>query len=393
MAPQAVAVPARCRPSQGVLPMGVRGDIEFGDAASSSLGLAIGVVRQAPEGDVAAVALLPPDASTLRLVELGPVLRDAPAPRVAWRGVDSGELLAVAPLAPHEGGPPHGLAVCRLRNDGSSTLLQRLDVGDDWASADVAASSQRAIVVWEGSSARSHGPPRGVIRVGTLDAEGRVGETREISPTGEDAEDPRVVGNQSAFFAVWAARRIEEARANAQSASAEVASEPGPRWLEAVVLDDRGVPLGAARRITPATAYLASFDVQLQPVRGAASALVVARMDGASEGGELERLRIRADGTSDAPSQIPTDGLGSGAPALVVGALATAMPWVTWAGLREQVVLLPVDVTGSPAGPPSDEDAFAAALPLVALGGSKVLAAIPAVLPGAAALRVFSCSR
>lgn len=118
--------------------------------------------------------------------------------------------------------------------------------------------------------------------------------------------------------------------------------------------------------------------------------LLVARVEGgSSEGSGLERLRVRADGTSEPPSEIPTGGLGSGAPSLLVGASS----WLAWASTREETILLPLDAAGRPSGQASSEDGFEASQPLVALGGPNILAVRLASSSGPAELRVFTCSR
>jgi hypothetical protein len=65
--------------------------------------------------------------------------------------------------------------------------------------------------------------------------------------------------------------------------------------------------------------------------------------------------------------------------------------WVSWIGAREQSVLLPLDESGNPVGPPADEDAFDAAQPLLALGASQILAATLPTPSKGAQLGVFSC--
>jgi hypothetical protein len=359
---------------------GQGGDVEVGSAIQSNGRIALGVVHG---GRVAAVALLTSDVSAVRFVDLGPIGGDAPPPRIAWRGPEGKDLVAVAPL---RGAPGAGLSVMGLGSDGDSKLLFRMqDVPEDSA-VDVASSGDRGIVVWEATAAKG---TRGVVRAGMFEGAGRAGPTVELSSADSDAEGPRVVASRSGYFVVWAARAIEPLAVTEGSAGAEDAAElRGPRWLEAVVLDGRGAPIGPPKRLTPATSHVGSFDLMLDPA--GAVLHVAARDDGASTAGgaAMELLRVRADGTSDPPTTMPADGLGAGAPNFVAG----AQPWLAWAGPHEQVVMLPIGDTSS--GTPSNEDSFDDSQPLLTIAEGKVLAVAPATAAGAAAqLRVFSCSR
>jgi hypothetical protein len=369
----------RCQPPQQVSALGAPGtDVEVGSAIQSGSGLALALAHSgAGEGRFAAVALLTPDASAVRLVDLGPLRGDAPPPRIAWRGVDGKDLVVVAELGT-------GLSVLGLGGDGNRKLLFKMqDVPPDSA-VDVAASADRGIVVWEATASLAKGRTRGVVRAAMFEGAGRAGPTAELSSADSDVDSPRVVASRSGYFVVWTARGTEPlVVTDGGSAVAEVASESHvPRWLEVVVLDNRGSPLGPPRRLTPTTGHVGSFDLMLGRVDGPGSLLVASRDDGA-----LELVRVHSDGTSETPTTVPSEGLGAGAPNFVEG----VQPWLSWAGPREQVMMLPVET--SPALP-SSEDSFDESQPLLANAEGKVLAVAPATSAGGTPeLRVFSCSR
>jgi hypothetical protein len=151
-------------------------------------------------------------------------------------------------------------------------------------------------------------------------------------------------------------------------------------WLEMVAVDARGAPAGPVRRLTPTSGHVSSFDLLLLRGSPKLPLLVVARDDGEAidgTGGALLRIRAGEDG-AEAPLDLPSDGLGRGAPALVggggtgtgVGADAAEEPWLAWAGGDEGLRLLPLDEAGTPVGPvarPSIEDAVGAVRPLLVL--------------------------
>jgi hypothetical protein len=390
-ADSAAAAGPRCT-TERALSLGLEGDVEFGGVARHGGGIALGLVHQARGGSGGAVALLPADASGVRVVELGPAPPDAPPPIVSGRGPDTDDLLAIAPTGGREGG--RAMQLYRIAGDGTvESKAPVVPVRDDWPSVDVAASSATAVVAWD--AVANELPPRGVIRVTTLEASSfRPGPARDVSPPGEDAEDPRVLRTGSGFAVVWAARRPEFDGAQVREPRGESGApeeERTGRWIEVAALDQGGLPVGPVTRLTSTSARLSGFDAATLERPGEKSIVVVARFErGGGQGASLRLLRIRPDGSAEADQAIAaTDGIGPGSPSLLVGPHG----WASWMGVREQTVVLPLDEIGNPVGPPTDEDAFDAAQPLLTLGTTQMLAATLPTTSKGARLGVFSCRR
>jgi hypothetical protein len=391
-------------------------DVEIGDAQPFPGGTAVAIAHRTRSGRVSAVAISPPGLGRLRVVDLALTLGDAPPPRLAWRGKD---LLAadyvLSPKTPKSAGPreldiwaidPTLVADDKPSADGRAPepvariAQQRGDsLAFDVACVD-APTDAPTLVVWDEPTGGS--APRGVVRAASLKGDGAE-PVRDVSPADSDAEMARVLPNGSGFFVLWLARRPEPASsAPSEGASGapssagqelEVTGEPRAfAWLEMVAVDAHGAPSSPVRRITPSNGHVSAYDAVVLARQPKATLLVVARDDGEAvdgSGGALLRVRAGAD-FADAPLELPTDGLGRGAPNLV----EAAPPWLTWVDLREQLRLLPMDPTGAPAGRSSAEEALGEARPLLALDSEQMLVARPRTLHGAELeLAVVACPR
>jgi hypothetical protein len=387
-APKATVLAARCQTSGvGFAIDDGRGmdDLEIGDAVATPAGFAVAVVHRTTAGRVAGIAMLPADATSMHLHDLGPILGDAPPPRVASRGAD---LIAVSyALSKRPDARELGVYAVSASGDVRSTGTI-LEARDDALAFDVSST----LVVWD--EARTGPAPRGVIRVAELSPEGRPGPARDVSPPESDAEMPRVASSAGAGALVfWLARKPEAVTPVDASAASEVTGEARAySWLEVVAVDAHGSPLGAARRLTALSGHVSAYDVQPLPRAGARPdgpwVLVVARDDGEAvdgSGGALLRMRVRADG-QDPPQAFATDGLGRGAPAFVDG----SPPWLSWVAPNEEGRLLSLDATGTPTQLPSAEPSLDDGRPLAWIEqGRRILAAMPG--DSAAQLRVLSC--
>ncbi|MDP9148783.1 MAG: hypothetical protein M3O36_02405 [Myxococcota bacterium] len=343
------------------------GGIEFGDATAYPGGYAVSFIHQTLAGRVAAVALLPPDAASARVVDLGPTLGDAPPPRLAWR---TNELLAAQLSLPttdqRPGDPARELAVQVVEPGPPRRAYPLVPQGrDDSLAFDLAFLGGDGLVVWdEAAAAGARSAARGVIRAASLQGNQR-GTVRDVSPSESDAESPRVLSLDAGFIVTWLARRPEPWVGSESSANQEATGEARAYgWLEAIALDPRGNAAGPVRRLTSVAGHVSTYDIQRLPAaRGAV--LIVARDDGEAvdgSGGGLLRVRVGEDG-AEPPTEFPSEGLGRGAPAFV----SAPAPWLAWVGPREQLRLLPLDSAGAPVTPPSAEDAFDEARPLVLL--------------------------
>ncbi|HXX69159.1 MAG TPA: hypothetical protein VEK07_18375 [Polyangiaceae bacterium] len=367
------------------------GEVEIGDALAEVEGYAVSVIHRTAAGRTCSVAHLGPGGNgPVRLVELGATLGDAPPARLVRRGT---ELLAAAYSAPGSGrggGLTRELALYAVGDAGTAIRTGAVaQQRDDSLAFDIASSGRSLLVVWDEAAPG----PRGVIRAAVSAAGSTAfGSSRDVSPTDRDAESPRLVYSDH-FVVFWLARRPEPSldAALAPPSAEAVGEARAYGWLESEDLDDRGVPVGVPRPLTSTSGHVSAYDVA---ALADGSILVVARDEGEAVegiGGRLLRIRVAVGGV-DPPLAYAIDGLGSCAPVLVAG----SPPWLSWVGPGEHLRLLPLDETGAPAGPSSDEDAMSDGRPLLALGPrgdgmQPLLVAFPSRADGQ--LRRFACTR
>ena len=411
LAPHSSAEAARCRPKSRLAEIAsLSGGFEVGDALPFPGGIAVSLLHDTAEGTVASVALLAPDGSSPRLIDLASPPGDAPPPRLAWRGKD----LAVAEYVSRRKGAhpatqelalwnvdPKASAIVSADSDaagsGSPPVEPSLYIPQprDCLGFDMAYGAGGGVIAWD--DATSENPPRGVIRVAAVSTDSRVEATQVVSPVDSDGEMARVVPNGSGFFVLWIARRPERS-GDAGSAGSEVSGEARAfSWIEMIAIDARALSVSPVRRLTPPTGHVSAYDVRLLdgtppalPERGQndersppaeapkPTLLVVARDDGeATDGSGGTLLRVRAtDSGPEVASDFATDGLGRGAPILVGGIEASVAPWAAWVGRDERLRLLPLDPAGAPAAASSVEEAFDESRPLMRLAnGEQMLVA------------------
>jgi len=389
-------VAARCHPAGGGAAVASPAELEFGDTVSFADGHAVAMIHRTAAGRVAAVALVDRDVTSARVVDLGATLGDAPPPHVVRRGND---LLVASYALPKQSGARE-VTVQLVGVGGEARPLATVpQQRDDSLAFDLGPG----LMVWDEATAGG-GTPRGVVRGAEIAAD-HAGPARDLSPPDSDAEMPRVVASGAGSFVLWMARHPEPGNALDAAASAAIEATGEARaysWLEVVNVDAAGVPTGAARRLTPASGRVSSYDVLALSGEGKTTLLVVARDDGEAmdgSGGALLRMRVREDG-ADPPAAFQGDGLGRGAPSLV----DAPMPWLAWIGPHEELRLIPLDAAGAPLAPPSAEPLLDDALPLAMVPSpdteGRMLVAFPGESPAPAApaeqtapLRVFACSR
>jgi hypothetical protein len=352
---------------------GQKDDIEIGDALGYEGGFAVAFASRVGTVRKASVALFEPEAAGPgRIVELGRVLDDAPAPLLARRSEDV--LAAVFSLPsshPHDD-RKRELSIYSVTHDRAIVVASFAKAADDSMASDIASDGHDAFVVWDevspgiAGATQSPGIPgaigpavaRGVIRGAPVTLGEPKIAPRDLSPAESDAEDPRVVADSGGYSVLWLARSPADA---APSDASEVTGEGRAfGWLQRVEIDPMGAPRGPVRDLTPRSGHVSAYDAR---VFGDGGALVVfARDDGEptdGSGGAL--LRVRSRGGAIEPAQtLEVGGVAHGAPSFIEG----KPPWLTWVGHDEQLRLLPLDETGSPSGLPSAEDALSEARPL-----------------------------
>jgi hypothetical protein len=376
------------------------GPIVIGDGVAFGEDIAIGLTHGSSQGPIAGVAWIAADVRVARIVDIGPTLSDAPPPRMAPR---AGGLVAAyyARLPTPEQTGARRLALVAIQPPGAPAvhpLAMSSQQGDESLAFDLGFSQDAGLVVWDEVASARAAPPvpipttagRGVIRGAVIDGDMRVGAAFDVSPAESDAESPRLVHGSSGFFVFWiasASEQVAQPDAEPGRTSSEAIGEARTNgWIEMTALDFRGAPKGPVARLTSERGHVSSYDV-LGLERGVASTIVVvARDDGEvadGTGGTLLLVRANENGT-DTPVTITSGGLGRGAPAIV----DARPPWVTWAGDREELRVLPLAPTGRPAAAASVEESLGEARPLLGMvssttappqsPSSRILAVIPA---------------
>jgi hypothetical protein len=362
-------LPARC--PKGGRPIsfysgdaGAQTEIEIGGAVGYEGGYALGFASRRGAARIAAVAMFGPGATgPARIVELGSVAEDAPAPPLARR---SGDVLAAVfgvPLGHARDDRNRELTVYAVGADRAATVASFVKSADDSMASDIASEGRDAFVVWdEVLPAVTGSAPtvaaRGVIRgAPVFQREPRVAP-RDLSPAESDAEDPRIVADGAGYSVLWIARSPGDV---SPADASEVTGEARAfGWLQRVEIDGLGAAQGPVRDLTPRGGHISAYDARM--FGGGAGLVIVARDDGEltdGSGGALLRVRARA-GAIDPVETIEAGGVGRGAPAFVDG----APPWLSWVGHDEQLRLLPLDGAGSPSGLASIEAALNEARPL-----------------------------
>ena len=396
-------LPARCKPTEegATLAEGADlADLEIGEAAPSRDGFAIGVVRKKEGQLVGSVAMASRDAAAVSFVDLGAPYADAPPPRPITQGETTyaffysrGETPKPAPLAK---GATRAAAVetrelslyrvAAGKAQLAATLAQQKDESLAFDAA-LASGDKGMLVAWDEDSI---GLLRGEIKVQALGADAKpLGPARAASPSTSDAELPRLARRRGGYWLVWVARRLESPDA-APDPGHEVET-PGEkrafRWLELVLLDERGAVVGAVKRLTSATGHVSIFDLAARDGGGGRDGVevldIIARDDEQTvdgSGGRVVRITVNGD-AADPPIAIVADAVGRGVPDLLAGMPAgdgaSAPAWLVYADTTDHVRLLPLDATRSPLAAPSAEDALDKSRPLLA-SPSGLLVAVPA---------------
>ena len=359
--------------------------IAVGDGVAFDSGYALGLTHGSGQGLVGAVAWVSADVAVATIADLGPTLAEAPPPRIVRRA--GGLVAAYFPRGPGvDPKAPRRLALVAIERSvagGARALATASQQADESLAFDLALSPQAGVVVWDEVV-----PPRapailrsrevggrGVIRASVIDRDWRVAAAYDLSPADSDAESPRILPVASGFVAFWIASASDTESAAPRDADSDIRSVGGPEatgevrtsgWVEMLALDGRAAPRGPVRKLTSDRGHISSYDVLR--LDGDSAILVVARDDGEltdGTGGTLLIVRTSEAGP-EAPLVLSSGGLGRGAPALV----DARPPWVTWVGDHEELRMLPLALTGRPAGAPSAEDGLGEARPLLGIASS-----------------------
>jgi hypothetical protein len=250
--------PARCKAAAEASIDAQGGDLEIGEAVATKDGFAIGVIRTTNDGRIGSVAIVPSDLSKVTLVDLAPPDGDAPPPRPFARGDD---LFAAFYDRPLKDRKTNDLHVFRLAPAGAGDTIDAAkaratsalaieEEKDGTLTFDISAGEKGFIVTWDEDAI---GLSNGQVMVVTVSQNGKTltaDAPRIASPTGTDAELPRIVARHGGYWLVWGAKKPEQP-VDTRGDGSIVLEGPGEErefhWLEAIALDEKGAPRSISR--------------------------------------------------------------------------------------------------------------------------------------------------
>lgn len=295
---------------------------EVGRGALFDGGFVVGAKRQGEGGAVAMVATLGLDGKGGKLVRVARLRGDLDPPVVAG----AGRAIIAVMIEPNAGG--RALRVAKVEGD-RVTLGPELSEGrDDSLAIDVAASAQRAVVVWDDLTAQGK---RSAIMLASIDV-GTMRVTapaRPISAEGQDAERPRLIARPGGFWLSYAVRgsatkkKSDKHKRADEEDDRELGEAITTTWVELVPLDESGSPVGASRAVTAKSGHVLAYDIEAVDDGGA---LIVWRDDDTptgSGGGRLLATVARLSGVAE-PKLLAEETSAAGVPELIPGWLALA---------------------------------------------------------------------
>ena len=366
---------------------------EVGQAAVLGRTIAIGVLLESDGGDVHQGVVITDDAlSQVTVKDLGMSIADGPPPRPFVGGADL--WVAFHPRSSREvdaGTPPRGLVLRtqKLTDDPGAPIDFARGPSSSLA-FDVAWAKGSVIAAWEEDVER-----RGVIRVARAGKGGLL-----VSPTGTDADDPKLLALADGRVVVaWTGRRDEPVDAGREHELERPSEERAFRWAEVAFadpdrldpslmkpLDDGGAPkpLFTPYRATAESGHVVAVELGL----AAGGPIVLVQDEGAEAdgvGGRILSFALTPSQARDAHVLVARNVGHALFDYLKAAATADAgaMAFLSFADVAEHQMLLPSDPDSTPTLEPTmDPGRPLLALPGVGRAGeSRVLALkVPAAM-------------
>jgi len=363
---------------------------ELGSGVGYGEGFAVTALRARGGGTAAVVALVAPDVSRGRLVDLGPVHGGGPPPLIA----SFGDRLLVVVADSDAGGR-------RLRLATLSGTASRGDVrwGAELAQGrsdserfGLAVGAERGVLVWDEWDSRAG---RGVVRLSTfaLADIARATPARNVSPEASDVEGVQVARRPGGYWLAW----VSHSSYGADAGVAHPAPPPAPsvgsaqpdevedlppvldlgrRWLEVVPVGEDGSAGAPPLVVTPQDAHVVVFDLASGPD---GSAWLTWRDDRTSPGAEkrsVNMARVRPDGAKEL-HVIQDERFGAGAASILVDSAPPAagpVAWLALDGINDQMRIGALDERAVLVDALAPEAAIGRAEPVAVHGGTLLLA-------------------
>ena len=302
--------------------------VELGPARSDGTGFLLSALRSTKGQAHALLAILPADAASGTLLDLGAVHGDPDPPQFALHGADA---VVVASDTDAGGamlklGTVHDLRGAAQVTWGSEITGVRRD-----STFALEAAGDRALLAY---AAETSGKIRvfGVL-VDPANPKGKL-TPEPLSSSGADADSPRLAPRKGGYWlAVARSLDAPKAKPKARASDAGLDEEDslldiGTRRIELSKLDAQGKTVSSALIVTAPGARPMTFDLAAAPDGGA---YVGFRQDDSTpgaDGGALELVHVKADGTFEKVA-LDGDANGTGTPSLIVDASDPAKVWLT----------------------------------------------------------------
>lgn len=281
---------------------------EVGQAAVMDGGFAVGASFERDEKRVIGLVRMKTEGRGGELIELAESGGDIGPPHLAARG----SRWVAAFIEPGPGGRSIRLASAP---NGEVVVGASFDEKRDESLAlDLALGAGRGLLAWD---EEAEGGGRVVVSAFDPETLSKVGEPREVTAPGTDAESPRLIAHSNGFWLAYIRTSSDDAPAIAER---YVTEQIGFRSIELISLDEDGNPQGSPRAITPREGHVAAFDIEALP--GGEGLVFVWREDdgpSGSSGGRVKSLAFRNSEAEELeePTILEEERVGGGVPGIV----------------------------------------------------------------------------
>ncbi|HEX3777881.1 MAG TPA: hypothetical protein VHV51_25610 [Polyangiaceae bacterium] len=306
--------------------------VELGAARVDSGGFVLGALRSKKGETHALIALLPADAASGKVVDLGVVHGDPDPPAFAIHGAD----VVVAASDTDAGGGMLRLGLVRDARASAQTSWGQEITGvrrDSTFALEVA--GDKALLVYASEVS-------GKIRVfgALLDPANLKNKLspEPLSAAGADVDSPRLALRKGGYW-LAVARSLDAPKKPAKKpsdAGSELGEDEslldiGTRRIEVTKLDAQGKSASSALVVSAPGAHPMTFDLAAAPDGGAYVSYRDDDSTPGTDGGPLSLVHVKLDGTFE-KLELNADASGTGAPSLLIDASDSSKVWLSAAG-------------------------------------------------------------
>jgi hypothetical protein len=376
---------------------------QLGRAVATDNGFVVGALQEGEGGAVVSLVSLD-NTGAGSVVRLTRSRGDLDPPVVA----QAGDATLVAVLEPNAGGL--ALKLGRVTGDKVEWGSELDHPRADSLATDLAASGDRAVVVWDDIKDDSS---RILMSSFAASSASKATTPRVVSPEKTDAESPRLIAKKDGFYLLYIARGAElehaeedypelkqkaedKAKAQAQGKDKkddEVDESRGERvfssWVEVLSLDANGAPSGSPVKLTKETGHITGYDV----AAAADGFALVWRDEDSPSGGAGGSVRIvHVTGAGPQPIENITDesrGDTPGGPRMFAEGIPTLLDgWVSVPEATGRTMIGRISSEGHPTEAISEEPSLGSGDPIAARSEVLLLAE---PVGGAVRLRLVTC--